>query len=80
MFPNFSALQQSCQWFNQNVVLIGGEGNSDPQPSPHLLHDGGLLVSEPGESPKGWLLSRIDSENPTLRPLGLTGTSLQSAI
>lgn len=25
MFPNFSALQQSCQRFNQNVVLIGGE-------------------------------------------------------
>lgn len=25
MFPNFPALQQSCQWFNQNVVLIGGE-------------------------------------------------------
>lgn len=25
MFPNFPALQQSCQWFNQNVVLIRGE-------------------------------------------------------
>lgn len=25
MFPNFSALQQSCHWLNQNVVLLGAD-------------------------------------------------------
>lgn len=66
MFPNFSALQQNCQWFNQNVVLIDGEGKLIR--SLHLTcckmggaGEGGLVVPGPWESHKRWPLSQTDT-------------------
>lgn len=66
MFPNFCALQQSCQWFNHNVVLIGGEGKLGcaALTSPVARWGVGVsLVLEPGEAHQCWLLSRTDCEN-----------------
>lgn len=64
-FPNFCALQQSCQWFSHNVVLIGGEGKLGcaALASPVARWGGLVLVLEPGESHQCRFLSCTDFEN-----------------
>lgn len=83
MLPDFSALQQSCQWFNQNVVLIGNEGKlgSAAFASP-AVRRGSLFLSLGDLTNAG--LKADQSREPTLVlrtvSFGPVGASLQPAI